>query len=1168
MHLKHTGRVVSRVLLALLPIALYAQDYRGQIIGRVLDPSGAAIPGASVTATNVATNAGTTTKTDESGNYTVLYLGPGQYALNVEAAGFKKLLRQGIEVRVGDQLRVDLNLEVGGTQETVSVVANAELLETTTASAGQVIDQRRIADLPLSDGNPFVLHRLAPGVIYTGDLKFSRPFDNAGTSGIVTDGAPGGNEFTLDGSPNMASGRRVAFVPPRDVVEEFKVETANFDAADGHTAGGNVNVALKAGTNDLHGTLYEFLRNDKLSGNDFFLNRSGRARDSLRYNLYGGTVGGPVWIPKLYNGKNRTWFFFGFEGIKDRFPEPTQQTVPSEALRNGNLGSLLALGSNFQIYDPLSARPASTAGRIQRDPIPGNLIPTSRINPISRNYLGYYPLPNQAGDAQGRNNYISGNSRGDDFDSQTYRFDHQLTEAQRMFFRYTHNSRREFRGNWSGITGDDLRATGNYLFRINNGGTFDHVWTMSPTTILNWRAGFQRFNEPNIRQHEGLFNPASLGFSAQTAALFGDASYFPRFDIAGYSALGEAIGGVTNHNIYSLQPTLTKVLGGGKHQLKVGYDGRAYRENSRGLGNAAGVYTFGNNYTRGPLDNAPAAPIGQEFAAFLLGQPTGGSIDRNASRANQVMYHGIFVHDDWKITSRLTLNLGLRYEYEGGLTERYDRNTRSFDFTSASPIEAAAKTAYAAAPIPQLAPSAFNVKGGLTFLGAGGRQVWDPDANNFQPRIGFAYKLLPKTVLRGGWGIYMVPIIIDGVNQSGFSQATNLVPTLDAGLTFVANLSNPFPNGVLEPPGSRDGLATFLGRGISFTPEGVRNGLSQRFEFGMQQELPGRWLVEASYVGNRGYDLRVNTDLLGSTPRQYLSTSPERDQPTIDLLSANVTNPFRGLIPGTGLDGAVTSRQQLLRPYPHFTGITTATFGGSSTYHSAQFKAERRFSQGYTILMSYTLSDNMEKVSYLNSVDTEYEERLAGVNRRHRWVVSGIWELPFGRGRAIGSGMHPVANGIVGGWQVQGIGQLQTGGPLNFDANYIFRGDRNSVVIAGKPNIDLWFNSAGLGCNQAVAPNTGFDLCNTRQLGSNYRTNPRQFPGVQGQGLNLWDISAIKHFDLTERARLQFRAEFLNAFNHAQFNDPDRTPTNSNFGKSTSQQNLPRNIQLGLRLVF
>jgi hypothetical protein len=643
-------------------------------------------------------------------------------------------------------------------------------------------------------------------------------------------------------------------------------------------------------------------------------------------------------------------------------------------------------------------------------------------------------------------------------------------------------------------------------------------------------------------------------------ALFGGFQYVPRFEIGGFTVLGDTIGGGTTHNIYSFQPTLTKVLGGGKHQVKIGYDGRSYRENSFGPGHAAGRYDFGTNFTRGPLDNSPGAPIGQEFASFLLGQTTGGLIDRNASRANQVLFHGIFVHNDWKVTQRLTLNLGLRYEYEGGMTERYHRNVRGVDFTSASPIEAQAKAAYAAAPIPQIAPSAFAVKGGYQFLSETDPNVWNGDRNNIQPRIGFAYRLMNKTVLRGGWGIYMVPFVIAGNRQDGFSQSTQIVPTLNAGVSFIANLANPFPNGAQEPPGSREGLGTFMGREIQNNPVNARNGLSQRFEFGVQQELPGRWLVEASYVGNRGYDLTTTTNVnFNPVPQQYLSTRPERDQATIDLLSANVTNPFRGLIPGTGLDGNVTQRQQLLRPFPQFTSITGALYGGSSNYDSAQFKVERRFAQGFTVLMSYTLSDNREMVSFLNQQDSLtglYEDRLAEANRRHRWVISGIWELPFGRGRHFGNSWNKAVDGVFGGWQVQGIGQLQTGGPLNFDANYLFRGDPATVAISGKPNIDAWFNISGFERNANL------------QLAQNYRTAPRQFPNVLTQGLNLWDLSVIKHFSITERARLQLRGEFLNAFNRPQFNSPERNPTNSNFGRSTSQQNLPRNVQIGLRFVF
>lgn len=1166
--------VLFSLLGVLLSAAALAQEFRASIQGRITDATGAAVPGALVQATNVATNVSASTTTNETGDYTLLYLAPGQYEVSAEAKGFKKLLRQGVEARVGDKLTLNLVLEVGQVQETVNVSADAPLLETASASAGQVIDGRRISELPLSDGNPFVLSRLAAGIAYTGDLKFSRPFDNAGTSSVVADGAPGGNEFTLDGSPNMASGRRVAFVPPADAVEEFKVQTASFDAQQGHTAGADINVKLRSGTNDLHGTLYEFVRNDVLSANDFFLNRVGKPRDALRYNRYGGSVGGPVWIPKIYNGRSRTFFFFAYEGLKDVFPEPQQFTVPTLAERNGDLSALLP---SIQIYDPLTARRRGD-GRIERSPFSNNLIPPERISPIARAYLQFYPPPNQPGDAQGRNNFISPNPRRDDFHSETVRIDHTLTSKQNFFFRYTHNHRRELRGNWTGVV-NGIRPTGNFLFRINYGGTYDHVYTMSPTTILNFRIGFSRFEEPNKRPHEGAFNPASLGFSGQTAALFGGVSYLPRFEIGGFSLLGDSIGGGTTHNIYSFQPTLTKIHGG--HSLRIGYDFRAYRENGFGLGHAAGRYDFGTDFTRGPLDNSPSAPIGQQLTAFLLGQPTGGFIDRNTARSNQTLYDAVFFQDDWKVTSNLTLNLGLRYEYEGATTERYNRNIRGFDQTSPSPIEAAARAAYARNPIPEVAPDNLRVRGGLLFADANHREFWEPYKKNIQPRIGVAYRLGEKTVLRGGWGIFTIPFIIDGVHQTGFSQATNIVPTLDAGLTFRANLSNPFPEGAAAPPGPSLGLATFIGREINFVPIRRRNGQSQRWELSLQRELPRQWLIEIAYVGNYGYNLTTGNNSedrvdLNSVPRQFLSTRPVRDEETINFLTANVPNPFQGLAPGTGLNGSTVQRQQLLRPFPQFGRIRTRRDDGSSIYHSGQLRAEKRFVQGYTVILSYTWSKLIEEVSFLNPTDLNYERRISRDDIPHRLVLSGIWELPFGRGRRWGSHWRGVTDGVMGGWQVQGIYQAQSGRPLNLnDRNVVFFGDPGTLrsEIRGS-TVDSVFNTSGFYFTDAAVQTNGVvDPAKQRndpriRLSDNLRTFPTRLPGFRGQGLDLWDLSLIKSFSIGEKVRFQLRGEFLNAFNHPQFGDPETDATNSNFGRSRSQDNLPRNVQVGLKMIF
>src|SRR4051812_43755374 len=422
-------------------IGLSAQDFRGGITGRISDSSGGRMPGVTVTATNVATNVASTTITNGDGDYAIAFLNPGTYALSAELSGFKKIVRNNLEVRVGEKLGLDLSFEVGALAETVSVTAESPMLVTTSGSTGQTISEKTIAMMPLSDGNPFALARLAPGIAYNGDLKFSRPFDNAGTSGIVTGGASGGNEFSLDGSPNMANGRRVAFVPPAGAVQEFKVETASFDASDGHTAGATVNVTLKSGTNQLKGSAYTYYRSDKLAATDFFVNKAGTEKPSLRYKRPGGNLGGPLTIPGLYNGRDRTFFFGALEWLYDQFPEPLPQTVPTEAMRNGDFSALLAQG--IVIYDPATAQLVN--GRVVRTPFTNNIIPGGRINSIAQKVLNAYPLPNQPGDASGQNNFFYGNPRSDDFYSISTRVDHTITSKQRAMARYTRNDRRESR---------------------------------------------------------------------------------------------------------------------------------------------------------------------------------------------------------------------------------------------------------------------------------------------------------------------------------------------------------------------------------------------------------------------------------------------------------------------------------------------------------------------------------------------------------------------------------------------------------------------------------------------------------------------------------------------------------------------------------------------------
>jgi len=1172
------GAVVGGALVLLaVPPPARAQEVRGSIEGHVKDSTGAVVPGVPVVITNAATHIAATVATDPSGRYLAIYLQPGLYTVSVEAKGFKKLSRSSVEVQIADRLTLDLVLETGGIEETVEVSGGASLLDTVSASLGQVIDEKRITDLPLSDHNPFTLARLASGAAYAGsgfDLKFARPFDNGGTSAILSDGASGGNEFTLDGAPNMANGRRVAFVPPADAVQEFKVQTANFDAQQGHTAGAVINVAIRSGTNDFHGMAQYLNRGDNFAANDYFLNRQGAPKGKVKYNLGDAMLSGPVRIPGLYDGRDRTFFMAIAEVFKDQFPEPNVYTVPTQAERSGDFSALLPLG--LVIYDPLTAVKGAD-GRITRTPFPNNIIPANRINPVAANFLKYFPTSNVTGQVDGRNNYSSENPRSDDFNSETVRLDHHLSDNQQMSLRYSHNYRRESRNSWTGdING--IIPTGNYLFRINHNAVYDHTYTANSSTVLDVKVGFSRFLESNQKPSDGKVNLADLGFSSQTLGLFGDSKYLPHLDIGSFSAIGDNRGDSNTFNIYSFQPTLTKVLG--QHQVRTGYDLRLYRENHYGYGFQAGDYLFRSDYTK-QTDTSPGQ-FGQDLAAFMLGVPnSGGKIENNASRANETVYHSAFVQDDWRVSSKLTVNLGVRYEYEAPTTERYNRNVRGFDFTSPSPIQAAAKAAYANSPAPQVPVSSFQVLGGLQFASPSSPGFWNGDKSNIQPRVGFAYKLDDKTVARGGWGIFTIPNIIDGIQQPGFSQSTGIVPTADNGLTFRANIQNPFPNGVNAPFGSSLGLATFIGQDIEFFPLGLKNGRAMRWQASLQRELPGRWLLEVAYVGTHSYDLTTTTDITNAISTQYLSTSPVRDVAVINLLNTTFPNPFKGLsIPGTNRNDSNTiSLRDLLRPYPEFNRIRTRRSDGTSDYWGGQVRLEKRFSNGFTLNLAYTRSKLTERVSFLNESDTQYENRISRDDIPHNFIASGIAEFPFGKGRKWASHLPGALDAILGGWQLGFVYQFETGRPIdtstgNLNTYFSPTCDVNKLTAnVSSKTVDGAFDTSCFYFHDAAVQTNGVDdpakqRADTRiRLSDNLRTFPTRIESFRGQNLNLWNISLFKNFTV-KNARLQLRAEFINAFNHPQFNDPNLDPKSTDFGKVTSQFNLPRSIQVGAKFTF
>ena len=1144
-----------------------AQDSRGTITGQISDPSGAPVANVAITLTNVANGTTVSARSNPTGNYYIPFLLPGTYTMSAELAGFRKSTRRELLLRVNDVLKLDIEMLVGDVKEAIVVTADAPLIDAGNVSLGQVIDQRRLTELPVQAGTALELVMLAPGVTSTTPLRVRRTSFNTASSQFSTDGNPQfSNEITIDGIPNtVATGSepRIGFQPPQAAVSEFKVQTAAYDSAVGHTPGAVINIMTSGGTNQLHGSIHEVFSNAALDAPTFFQNRSGGKKPVYQDNRYGAAVGGPIFLPKAYDGRNRTFFFYAYEANKWGQPRAVVGTVPTAQQKLGDLSALLSLGSAYQIYDPLTTSAAAN-GRFSRQPIVGNIIPPSRIDPVAKNIQSFYAAPNTPGTRENRNNYTQNNKDLEDYYVHFTRVDHNFSENNRMYVRlnYDHwaEDKQDFYGNLS---------SGVLLNRINRGLAIDDVLVLSPTSVLNLRYGITQADAPERRRSAG-FDNAKLGFSPSLLSLLDkNRQTFPNVYLGTnaitapcsgsctgtYSGFGawESGDGANTAMIHSLTATLSSLKG--SHNIRYGTDLRLYRAFQNRLGyDVAPAFQFLPTYTRGPLDNSPVAPIGQEYAAFLLGVPD-GEMRRSASFATQEKYISFFLQDDWKLTNKLTLNLGLRYEYESPVTERFDRAVRGFDSTSSNPIEALARANYARNPIAELPLDQFRVRGGLLYVGgANGRSFWKGQKGNLLPRIGVAWQRDTRTVVRAGYGLFYDTL---GTNrspaiQTGFTASTPIIASFDNGLTYAATTANPFPSGLQAPVGTGDGLATNLGQALAAYPQDRMLAYAQRWSFGVQRQLPGHILLEATYVGNKGVRLPVNRELNFTDPK-FLSTSPERDQRAIDFLSQQSPNPFAGI---NKVYGTNISRANLLKPYPQFAGIRQTNSDGYSWYHGLQTRVERRLKGGYTFQGAYTWSKAMDATQYMNEGDPAPARAISQFDRTHVFVLSAIWELPFGRGRTYGANMSRSLNLIAGGWQLNTICHWQSGNPLTF-GNVILRGSLKDVPLSGdQRSVDRWFNVEL------------FERAPARQLLNNIRNFPLRFSNIRGDAQTKMDISLIKLFHVTERVRIQFRAEAFNAMNHVNFNPPNMAVTGTAFGTVTGQGSLSRQFQGVLKVIF
>jgi hypothetical protein len=1173
--------VVALLMVALASaVPAAAQETRGRITGRVTDTSKAVIPGATVTVTDVARGTNTTAVTNETGLFQANYLLPGTYRVTVELDGFKKHIQEGVQVQIGETRDLGIALEVGGIQEAVSVTAQAVQLNTSDASMGLVVDQARLASLPLIHGDPYKIMGLAPGVAHTGDPRLDRPFEPTHIIGYAFDGTRGNrSDLLIDGLPSTATANSGAngnnafmviatYVPPSDLVQEFKVQTATFDAQFGNTEGGVTSMGIKSGTNAFHGTAYYFAEPSSLGANDFFGKARGQGKVDSNSNRPGFTLMGPV-------VKDKTFFTFGYERITDqrpRFDLAGTVWVPTEAMRNGDFS---AYSSKISIYDPLT-RTSVGGGQYTSTAFPNNTIPSNRISPVAKAILGYYTLPKNAGTDPATG--PAGNAtdatlaeRTKAYDSVTARIDQKISDKNRMFGRFSWYERNSHYNNYLGSA-----ASGTWFQFKSWQGVVDDVHVFNPTTVLNVRFGYNRFDRnTELDSTEAIgFDLTKLGFPAAYNSMISETiRRFPTVGFTGGQMIGTGGGGdfrpITSK---TLAATLNKSWGA--HALKTGVEVRQYAERSRSTASTqSGSYTFNNTYTRQNSSSGTDWEGLQEYAAFLLGMPSTTSITVSPAFDEYSYTTGVFVQDDWRVNRKLTVNMGLRYEVESSLVERNNNSVSGFDFSYTQPISTQANANYAALNDPTLKAlvPTLNVKGGLMYAGVdGGSALYNTPKDTILPRVGAAYQIDNKTVVRAGIGLFagFLGQRRGDIINYGYSQTTTVGTTTNANGAPIpqywdaAFVNNP----IIQPVGNTAGRQTYVGQNISFFNQNPKVSKQLRYQVSIQRELWGGLQFEAAYVGNYGYDIEI-TKNINALPLQYLNTDNSRTaamNSNNTWLTASVTNPFAGLLPGTNMSATTIGRQQLLLPYPEYGSINTTNNDGKSWYNAGQFGLQKRFANGYTIGVSYTRSHWTQQTEYLNAADPMPTKMISDVDVPNRLSISGIVSLPFGKGHALLSEANPIVDAILGGWQLQGVFTFQSGFPIQFGTDGFYNG--GDLTVSDQSTLK-WFNTAAF---TSVLTDSSTNSTPVNHL----RTLLLRYPDVRSDTINNMDASLIKDVRLHGNMRAQLRLEFINVLNHPylarQTGQVIVNPTSSTFGSivASNQSNYPRRAQVGVKLLF
>ncbi len=1139
-------RICMVAAATLLAGTAFAQT--AQVTGTVTDPTGAVVSQAKLFVKNLDTGVGRESLTNERGNYIVTALLPGRYQVAAEAAGFKQMRRGPVTLAIDQVARLDFTMEVGTLVESVRVEASGILLDASTSTIGTVVENRQITELPLSGRNPIGLVALTPGVRIQGGFGGKGQWSNFSVNG----GLANANTVLVEGlALDYAQMNSPAYVPPVDATQEFRIQTNNFAAEYGRSSGAVVNFSIKSGTNQLHGTAYEFLRSKSLDANNFFQNRAGNNRAPLTQNQFGASAGGPI-------RKDRTFFFGNYEGYRRRARSPSITTVPSALERAGDFSRTFNSGGRMvTIADPLTTRAAE--GSYARDIFPGNIVPASRASRISTNYLPIWPTANAPGAAfTNLNNFSTLGGGGNNEHQYVTKFDHNL------------NSRWKFYGTWAHIKGDSFgidpfrykvnltRPNANHLYNA----TVAANAVFSPTLIAEFHSGFSRSVSDSIPYAVSQgFDLTTLGFPK---SYYDAVQYkgFPGMDIAGVASVGSQSSHsliLASFNSWSQRGSMTWIKG--SHTVKFGSDYRIQQLNQFQSNFFGGQFSFNNQMTAtNPLRLDANSGIG--MASFLLGYAAGGTVAKSERLANQRNYLSFFVQDDWKISRKLTLNVGIEYGLEIPITERYNRKMW-FD---------------PSADLPVARNVGLPLRGGYRFASSDMRSPYDLFKRQISPRFGFAYQMIPRTVVRGGYGIFWLPAAITevtgDVRAPAWAIGTGMLGSIDGGLTPYHTLDNPFPNGILTPPGSSQGLDTLFGLGGAANLRDFRTGYMQQWNIGVQRELGHNMILEVAYAGSKGTGL----------PAQYGSQLNQLPDALLSMgtrLQELVPNPFFGFVPAGTLAQPTVQRGQLLRPYPQFTSLTLEGFPiGHSNYHSFQLQFNKRFSTSL-IGVAYTASKgigNTESRSdwleggaqnasmrFLNNNNRALDRSLSLFDNPQRLVVNYSLDLPFGPDQRFLRNLGPLGR-AVSGWQLSGVYTAQSGSPLGLDAITNLTGsfgggsrpnnNGTSAKLTGPANgrISRWFDTSVFSQPPAFT----------------YGNTARTLPDTRNHGINNLDLGVFKNnrFGPDGRYNLQFRAELFNMANRVRFGNPGMSFGNPQFGVINSQGNTPRQIQVALKFLF